>query len=225
MKQRLTRRSKFTLLELLVVIAVAALLFSISTAALGRAWKRAAEAKDMNNLRDLQQGIANYYANSPRACFRHPDIPEFLIELNLISSVPFCPIRASLPKKGSYHHSYNSNGFLFHRYRGEEYDKWGFGYDEQRPWMHKPVLLAHIKNPSSKLILAEADDTEDFGPPPMLGAFYPAASFYLAEEHHSGKRALCGWGDGHVTMEENANERFMKTGEQLKRWSFLEPEI
>lgn len=222
---RLTRKVNFTLLELLTAISIAGILFSLTFAGIARARNRAMEAKDINNLRMLMSATASYCDNYKKACFLYPDVPAVLCRLKLLPDLLFCPIPAADSKGRNYYHAYNSNGFLFHRYRGEDYEKWGFAYDEQKPWLHLPVILNNVKNPSAKLFFSEADDMDLFGTPPMIGAFYPNASFYLAEKHHSGKRGACAWGDGHVTMESGADARFMKAGEAQKRWQYLEPEI
>lgn len=222
---RLTRKVNFTLLELLITISITAILFSLTFAGVARVRSRALETKDINNLRMLMSATANYCDSYKNAYFRYPDVPALLCQMKLLPDMISCPISATDSKGRNYYHAYNSNGFLFHRYRGEEYDKWGFAYDKQKPWMHLPVILATVKNPSSKLFFSEADDMDLFGTPPMIGAFYPNASFYLAEKHHPGNRGSCAWGDGHVTMEPAADARFMKAGEAQKRWQYLEPEI
>ena len=224
-RQNMSRCERFTLLELLITLSIIAVLASMTVIAVGRARQRGMEVQDISNMKQVTVAVAQYAGQSPGACFELPDIPAFLHEIKLLSEEFTCPVKIAAPNAEAYYHHYNSNGFLFHRFRGAAYSKWNLENDDTRPQMFLPVPLGQIKNPSKKILLAEADDEENHSPP-TLGAFYPGHSFVLADSHHAG-RTLCAWADGHVSFEPEANDRFMYPPENSfeEEYPWLEPEL
>lgn len=218
-------RNKFTLLELLITLSVISVLASMAVIAAGHARRRGQETRDLSNMKQITTAVVQYAGESRGACFYSPDIPAFLHEISLLPEVLTCPVKASAENGEQYYHHYNSNGFLFHRFRGDAYAKWDLSEDDSPPHMFQPVPLAKIKDPARKIILSEADDEEN-PEPPMLGAFYPGFSFVLAGGHHGG-RTPCGWADGHVSFEPDANDRFMYPPEESfeEEYPYLEPEL
>ena len=185
----MSKCERFTLLELLITLSIIAVLAAMTVLTVSRARTRGMEVRDISNMKQITIAVAQYAGHSPGAYFDSPDIPAFLHEIKLLSEDFFCPVKSVAQNGEPYYHHYNSNGFLFHRFRGEAYSKWNLENDDSKLQMFIPVPLGQIKNPSKKILLAEADDEEN-PEPPMLGAFYPGFSFVLADSHHAG-RTLC----------------------------------
>jgi len=196
----------FTLLELLIVIAIIALLASLLLPVLKNARRSAHTITCANNFQQLGKAILMYaddngeflppYRNSTWGTPGYKDLIsadskgllEDYLKLNTsyialatssTRSKLTCPaITTFLPSSYNYSHGYNYYSF----------------YDGQ--WSYKSVKLAEFITPSKNCLLADANDFM-IRPDSMAG--YPI-DYY---RHATGMNIL--WGDFHVAWENQGN--------------------
>ena len=89
--RRTRRQGGFTLLELIIVVAVIGILATIAMPRLLHAPERAREAVLKTNLRTLRESLDQYYADKGR----YPATLEVLVEDGYLRSLPLDPITRS----------------------------------------------------------------------------------------------------------------------------------
>ncbi|MFH1161904.1 MAG: prepilin-type N-terminal cleavage/methylation domain-containing protein [Candidatus Jorgensenbacteria bacterium] len=80
-----SKRSGFTLIEMLVVVAIIGLLASVVVVGVGGARQRARDAKRIADIRQIQNMLENYYSTNN----------AYPTALNLLPSVPTDPLDAT----------------------------------------------------------------------------------------------------------------------------------
>ena len=214
----------FTVLELLVVVAILGVLAALLLPALGASRTAAHRAKCVSNLRQLGLATQMYWDENDDRAFRYKGSAtngghiywfgwienwaagsvgerKFDPALGALSpylqgrGVELCP-------------SLNYFGTFRMRASGATYG-YGYNFYLSAPLSQPPVALSRVSNPSDTVLLADAAQVNDFDDPgspenPLLEEFYyvDADSFGYPNAHfRHDRRANAVFCDGHVATE------------------------
>jgi prepilin-type N-terminal cleavage/methylation domain-containing protein/prepilin-type processing-associated H-X9-DG protein len=133
-----SKRSAFTLVELLVVIGIIALLIAILLPALGRARESAYKIKCASNLRAIGQGFANYIATN------HGVIPpsNFYQQLN-IAPDPTTGVLTQTPSQPVYGYVHWS-ALIFGRHDGVYKQGYSYEVSPDAPYGFDPIFNSTV---------------------------------------------------------------------------------
>ncbi len=190
-------RSGFTLIEMLVVIAIIVLLASILTPAINKALAKARLVRVMSNVRSIGQGIRLYsmennqqlpvrYGYSEQVHGKSMHWQEQIQPYmgndrgGSVFDYQTNPIFQSPDVKVSHGNHYGLNKFMF-----ESYPQWN--YDSLR-----------MPNPSGTVILGEINRNTSYIDPEATPAFDSKTNTYYRISN-SGKKAVYLFADGHVS--------------------------
>jgi prepilin-type processing-associated H-X9-DG protein/prepilin-type N-terminal cleavage/methylation domain-containing protein len=219
----------FTLVELIIVIAIIAILASILLPALGKARDKAIQIKCLNNERQVGT-IISLYTND--FDYYHPDCPSpsqaetgygyvfynngYLKNLNLLYCEKTKIVSPDYATNFLTQAADGSNAWKF------EYISYGINnigisdnyyatnsFDTVKPRAARP---GSIKNPSGKILLAE---TMRNGARPSRLIIMPSST-PIFNRHNERSNIL--WIDGHASSERNGKTRFQGSDELIKKY-------
>lgn len=206
----------FTLVELLVVLAVVGILASLLLPALARSRESARRIRCVANLHQLGLAGQMYWDDHAGAAFRYRagatatgDLYWFgWLERGAEGERRFDPAQGAL-------HPYlagrgvelcPSLHYHLHRFKLKATGAaWGYGYNLHlsRPAAEPPFKITSLRQPAGILWLADAAQVNTFQPPasldhPMLEEFYYVSADEPTTHFRHGRRSLAGFCDGHV---------------------------
>ena len=215
------RRTAFTLLELLVVIALIAILASLLLPALSRSKDAVRRIKCVSNLHQFGLAAQMYWDENGSACFRYGGVATNggqlywfgWIGVGAEGTRPFDATPAALYPylQGRGVELCPSLNYALGRFKlkasGAAY---GYGYNLHLsvPATHTPLKISGVQRPLEIVLFADSAQVNTFQPPasrsnPMLEEFYYVSTNRneaTAHFRHT-QRALAVFGDGHVAAE------------------------
>jgi prepilin-type N-terminal cleavage/methylation domain-containing protein/prepilin-type processing-associated H-X9-DG protein len=222
-------RAGFTLVELLVVVAIISILASLLLPILGKAREMAREISCASNIRQIGLGHQMYSDNN-HGYFIRADYSAFGVSyytwswalgLNQEQYVPDISIYAC-PTMMSFNPLYSefstgtasSSRFLYVHYGYNVYHL-GSSYKYTWNWTSPPAKFSQVKNPSATILLADS-----FGRTSYLSGIYVGTyqiqdgtfsyQILIHDRHRDGAQVQ--WVDGHVSHEKDACVRFENDG-------------
>lgn len=214
--------SAFTLVELLVVIAVIALIAAMLLPSLTRSKASAQRTQCAGNLRQLGLASQMYWDDNSGTCFlwqlgatnggrlywfgwlqdgseghrEFDPLPGALYPYLRVHTIGICPAL-----------NYSLSQFKL-KATGAAY---GYGYNRflSAPPSQPPIKISQVKRPSEIALFADAAQVNDFQAPaskanPMLEEWYyiDTSADYPNGHFRHGRRANAGFCDGHVATEQ-----------------------
>jgi prepilin-type N-terminal cleavage/methylation domain-containing protein/prepilin-type processing-associated H-X9-DG protein len=206
----------FTLVELLVVVAVVGILATLLLPALGRAKQSGQRAVCVNNQRQLGLATALYWQDNHEAAFKYRgaavddgDIWWFgWLQRGSEGNRRLDPSKGSLDPYLTGRGVTLCPGFDFTSpfYKPKaDGASWGYGYNLHLsgPVAGPPFLVSRVANPSGTALFADAAQVNDFQEPassdrPMVEEFYYVNAGEKTAHFRHRERAITVFIDGHV---------------------------
>lgn len=215
-RQAPVRTGAFTLVELLVVIAVIAVLAAMLLPALGRARLAARQTVCVNNQRQLGIATALYWQDNHDAAFKYRGAAEDDGDIWWFGWLQRGAEgdRRLDPSKGALWPYLQGRGialcpafdFTGPRYKPKANGaSWGYGYNLHlsSPVLGPPFLVSRVARPSEIVLYADAAQVNDFQEPasadhPMIEEFYYVSAGEKTAHFRHRERAVAVFIDGHV---------------------------